>query len=226
MLTAAFLSALALTSTSVDPWACDLAPSLGAGTSDEGKVDSITTLSFSCRYELFNFWSIGISPHIGLDRQMWSVYKRGSENRDISSYETQDIQYGLRIDRPLFERIKIFYSFAAGTGQGSLEKTESTASSSTSGNYGGLTQSSQSHTLGTAYALTEKLDLTLAWQRQDAKQKWKVDSNDIFAQSVGENNALTLTDGEGLNLRGQQFRTQNQRNTNSLQIGLSLSFGG
>lgn len=226
MLTAAFLSALALTAPRVDPWACDLAPSFGQGTSDEGSIDSITVLSFSCRYELFQILGVGISPQIGIDRQMWSVYEQASDAKNISSYETQDLHYGLRLERATSERVKIFYSFAAGQGRGSLERTESTSSSTLSGSYDGLTQTFLAHTLGAAYALTEKMDVTLAWQRQDAKQKWNVNANDIFAQSVGENNALTLTDGATTNLVGREFRSQNQRTTNSVQLGLSLSFGG
>lgn len=226
MLIATLFSALALTQTVSDPWACDLAPSIGQGSSDEGDVDTFSSVSFACRYRLFTAYGIGVSPSLGIDKQMWSVYENDSDHKNISSYETEDFHAGFFLDHELTSQSKIFYGFAFGRGQGKLERTESTENTSVNGSYNGLTQTYLSHTLGASYGLTEKLNLTVAWQRQDAKQKWKVKTSDIFVQTVDENQALSLADGSSTQLLGSSVRTQNQRTTNAVQIGLSLSFGG
>jgi hypothetical protein len=226
MLLASLMSAVFLTQAPIDRWACDLAPSLGQGSADEGSIDSFTSLSIGCRYELFQLFGVGVSPTIGLDRQMWSVYESESRGKNIYSYETRDFLVGLRLSRSLSERTKIFYGFAAGTGTGSLELTESTEQTALNASYDRLTQRLTTHTLGGSYGLTERLALTLAWQRQDAAQTWTVNGSDILVQSVDEDNALTLTDGLSTALTGTSVRTKNSTSINSIQIGLSLVFGG
>lgn len=225
MLIATLLSALALTAATPDPWSCDLAPSIGQGTSDEGPIDSITTLSFGCRYELAHILGIGISPTLGIDRQLWSVYSSDSGAKTLSSYETQDLQLGFQLHRVMTENSKIFYGFAHGQGRGSLNKTESSANTSINGTYNGLTQTVLSHTFGMSYDLTSKLSLTVAWQRQNATAKWSAQTSDLFIQSIDENNALTLSDGSSTQLIEGPIRTSSQRTSNALQIGLSLALG-
>ncbi|MES2745554.1 MAG: hypothetical protein V4655_09000 [Bdellovibrionota bacterium] len=226
MLLAGLVSALILTQAPTDRWACDLAPSLGVGSADEGDIDNFTSLSLGCRYELFQVYGIGVSPTLTLDKQMWSVYEGGSQAKNIYGYDTQDYLFGLRFSRNLSEHTKIFYGFAAGFGTGSLELTESTTQTSLNADYNGLTQQLMTHTLGGSYGLTDRLALSLAWQRQDATQKWNVTGSDIFVQNVDDNNSLTLTDGNSTSLTGSSFRSKNSTSVNSIQIGLSFSFGG
>lgn len=226
MLIATFLSALALTAPSQDRFACDIAPSLGSGSSDEGKIDSITSLNFGCRYEVLNLWGVGISPVIGLDRQLWTVNENSSSVKNISSYETQDFNFGFRLDKTVGGKTKIFYGLLSGQGKGTLNSTQSTDQSSLSSSYSNLKNNFIQQSLGASYGLTEKLSLTLAWQRQTANQSWSVDSGDILLQNVDEDNNLTLTGGTTALLGGAEPRSKNQTTTNLIQIGLSLSFGG
>lgn len=226
MLIATFLSALAVTAPSPDRFACEIGPSLGSGSSDEGKIDSITSLNFGCRYEVLNLWGVGLSPVLGLDRQLWTVNDNAASTKTISSYETQDFNFGFRLDTALGGRTKIFYGLLSGQGKGTLNTTQSTDQSSLSSSYSNLKNNFLQHSFGASYGITEKLSVSLAWQRQTSNQSWSLDSGDILLQNVDEENHLTLTDGVTALLGGPEPRSKNQSTTNLIQIGLSLSFGG
>jgi hypothetical protein len=223
MLIATLLSALALNAPAARPWACDLAPSIGQGTSDEGRVDSMTTLNFGCRYEMINILGVGISPVIGLDKQLWSVYQKSSSNKNITSYETQDFNFGIRLESASLWGSRIFYGLSSGQGKGTMNLTQSTDQSSLSSS-SVLKNSYWQQSLGTSYGLTEKLSLSLAWQHQSARQTWVNDADQVLLQNVDSDNHLTLSAGQTA-LVGSSLRSSSKNTTNLIQFGISLQFG-
>ncbi len=225
MLVMTLLSALTAVAPSPSPYACDLAPSVGQGQADEGKLDSITALAFGCRYELLNWNGLGISPGLGISRQTWSIYQSGGGAKDISSYQTVDYSVGLRLDYPVWGETKIFYAFDAARGTGDLNRTASSDQSTITGSYSSLKDTHLSHRLGALFPITERLGFSLAWERQDADQTWKSGSYNF--QNVDAGNHLTLSSG-GASLLGptNNERTSSHYTSNQLELGLSLAFGG
>ena len=223
MLIAALVSALAVTASAPSPWACDLAPSFGQGSADEGHINSISSLAFGCRYELLNVVGIGLSPVVGIDKQLWSVYEKSDSNKNLSSYEAQNFNFGVRLDRPVSGSAKIFYSLMAGQGNGTLNLTQSTEQSSLNSRYSKLKNNYIQHSLGASYGVTERLSLSLAFQRMSARQSWSVDNGSILLQNVDEENHLTLSEGVTA-LVGSPVRTSSKSDTNLIQLGVSFNF--
>ena len=224
MLIAALLSALAVTASAPSPWACDLAPSFGQGNSDEGHINSISSVAFACRYELLNVVGIGVSPVLGLDKQLWSVYQNSGANKNISSYEAQNFNFGVRLDRPLSGSTKIFYNLMAGQGNGTLNLTQSTEQSALNSSYSKLKNVYIQHTLGASYNVTERLSLSLGFQKLAARQSWSVENGQILLQNVDAEQHLSLSNGVTA-LVDSSVRTSSKSNTNLIQLGVSFNFG-
>ncbi|MBC7661145.1 MAG: hypothetical protein H7249_15715 [Chitinophagaceae bacterium] len=225
MLITTLLSALSVTAAPVPrPWTCDLAPSVGQGSSDEGHISGMTAINFGCRYEILKIYGIGLSPLMGVAKDMWTVRDTGNGNNNMSTYQTQDFNYGARIESmPLFDT-HLFYSLAAGQGQGSLDLTDSTAQSSLSRNYTGVKHTTLANTVGASYSISERIGLTLAWQRLNSHQSWSVAEGHALLQNVDTSNHLTLADGTTA-LLGTVERSRSTAKSDLFQFGISMSFG-
>ncbi len=226
MLIPALLTALALTAAEPRPWTCDLAPSVGRGSADEGHIDSISSLNFGCRYHVLSVMGIAISPNLGIDKQMWSVYQTNTGYKNISTYETQDFNLGLRLEKAMSRSTKIYYGLASGQGRGTLNLTQSTSQSSLNSSFSDVRHSYLQHSFGGSYALTENLSLSLAWQHQVASQSWTYDKGAVLLQNVDEDNRLSLASGvTALVGTGSLPRSSSRSTTHLIQIGLSFQFG-
>ncbi len=218
-------SALALTSDAPRPWSCELLPSLGRGKSEEGTIETLSTIGADCRYTILEWGSLELSPGLGLHKASWSIPSNNAGQKNLSSFETQDILFSLRLSQHISDKVSAFYTVKTGNGRGSLTTTESTESSSIQGRFTSLTQKQLSHTLGMSYDFDERFAFSLAWQWTNADQSWQANASDLAVQSVASDMSMTLTDGESTNLVGNRLRTANHTETHALQFGLSFRFG-
>ncbi len=219
------MSALALTNEAPRPLACELAPTLGSGDSDEGEISTLSTLGFNCHYQLMKVFGLGLSPELGVKKASWSINTGEAGQKNLSSYETQDLLVGLRVERPISDKVSVFYRAFTGQGLGSVNTTRSTETSSLQGSFSSLRQSQLSHTLGASFAINVAFAWSLAWQTSFAKQSWQATESDFSAQAVADDLSMSLTTAQGTNLLGSSIRQTNQTKTHAIELGLSLRFG-
>lgn len=199
--------------------ACELAPTLGQGSSTEGQIDSFSTVMLGCSYRLLEVQGFSLWPKLGVAEQDWIVQRQENQSSQIHNFQARSLMLGVEISRS-WREWDVFYGLNQGLGRGELNQTFSSASSRQTNVFKNISQKFQQHEVGFRYRLTKKLSLSTSLLRSFASQSWEAQLGNFKSENVDEASRLSLSSGPA-RLLGSA-RTDAQSSSTELKVGLQL----
>jgi hypothetical protein len=220
-ITALALAALNTQATQRHEVSCDLAPFVGAGSSSEGRLDSLNGIGLGCAVILYDGgpWTVG--PRVDFTEQRWTVFRNGEDATYFNSYQARTLGLGLNLEYALSEYWQLGYMLTFAMGQGYQDQNISTSNSTQNLHLTGMSQRALRQEFLVSRRMNQRLAIVAGVHWDQAQQTWDAMSGGLEQQNVAPGNKLTLTSGRGADINGSMPKSADYEAL-SFKVGVQM----